>query len=115
MTNATPTVISHVLPGGSEEPIGFASSVLSKAERRYDQVEKELLPIISAIRKFNQYPSDRDFTILIDHTPLQTIYGPDKSITAISLKRLQPWDLMGHDCDILYLASAEHCNTDALV
>ena len=109
-------VISHILPDGSEEPIAFASKTLSKAERGNAQVEKEGLSIVYGIRKFNQYLSGRHFTILTDHKPLLTIFGPDKSLPVMSLQRLQRWALllMGHDYDIRYRSSAEHSNADAL-
>ena len=72
--------------------------------------EKEGLSIVYGIRKFNQYLSGRHFTILTDHKPLLTIFGPDKSLPVISLKRLQRWALllMGYDYDIRYRSSAEH-------
>ena len=58
----------------------------------------------------------RHFTILTDHKPLLTIFGPDKSLPVMSLQRLQRWALllMSHDYDIRYRSSAEHSNADAL-
>ena len=48
-------VLSHVTPHGVEKPIAFASRTLSKSERNYSQIEKEGLPLIFGVKKFNQY------------------------------------------------------------
>ena len=40
------TVVSHVLPNGTERPIGFASQTLSNAEHKYSQIEKEALACV---------------------------------------------------------------------
>lgn len=34
------TVLSHVMPGGEEKPIAYASWTFSKAERNYAQIER---------------------------------------------------------------------------
>lgn len=44
------SVISHVLPDGSEKPIPFASLTLSSCEKNYCQLEKEALSIVFGIK-----------------------------------------------------------------
>ena len=36
-------VLSHRMPNGDERPIGFASRMLTKAEQKYSQLDKEAL------------------------------------------------------------------------
>ena len=42
-------VISHVLPGGEERPIAFASRSLSKSEQNYVQIDKEALALMFGV------------------------------------------------------------------
>lgn len=39
-------VLSHVMPGDIETPIGFVSRNFTNAEKQYREVDKELLAII---------------------------------------------------------------------
>lgn len=48
-------VLSHVMEDGSEQPIAFVSRSLSRAERKYSQLDKEALAIVFAVKKFNSY------------------------------------------------------------
>ena len=57
-------VISHRMDDGSERPIGYASSSLSPAEKKYSQLEKEALAIIFGVKKFHQYLYGLRFTII---------------------------------------------------
>ena len=72
------SVISHVLPDGSERPIAFASQTLSTSEKNYCQLEKEALSLVFSVQKFHQYLYGCKFTLITDHKPLLAILGPKK-------------------------------------
>ena len=59
-------VLSHVMDDGSERPVAFASRSMSAAERNYAQIEKEVLAVVFAVKKFHQYLYGRQFAILTD-------------------------------------------------
>ena len=55
-------VLSHIMPDGSERPIGFVSRTLNIAEKKYAQIDKEGAAIIFGLKKFHCY-------LLEDHSP----------------------------------------------
>ena len=81
-------VISHVYPDGSEKPIAFASRTLSRSQRNYAQIEKEGLALVFGVRRFHQYLYGQNFTLVTDHKPLTTIFGPKKGIPPLAAARL---------------------------
>ena len=109
-------VISHVMGNGEERPIAFASRTLNSAEKNYAQIQKEALAIVWGVKKFFCYLFGRKFTLLTDHQPLISIFGPKKGIpaTAASLMQRYALFLQGYDYDIEYKSSKSHANCDGL-
>ena len=109
-------VLSHVMPGGEEKPIAYASRTLSKPERNYAQIEREALAIVFGVRKFHQYLYGNKFTLLTDHRPLTTILSPVKSTPSMAAARMQRWALLlsAHNYTIQYRKGALHANADGL-
>ena len=109
-------VISHVLPGGEEKPIAFASRSLSKSEQNYAQIDKEALALIYGVQKFHTYIFGRKFTLVTDHQPLTTILGPKKGIPSVAAARLQRWAILlsAYTYDIEFRNTTAHGTADAL-
>ncbi len=109
-------VISHIMDDGSERPIAYGSRTLTASEKNYAQIEKEALSIIFGVKKFHKYLYGRKFTLITDHKPLTTLFGPKTGVPTLAATRLQRWSLilMAHDYDIQYRKSADHSNADGL-
>ena len=55
------------------KPIEYASRSLTSTERRWAQIEKELLSVIYGLERFDQYTFGRRVIIQNDHKPIGTI------------------------------------------
>ncbi|KAL9989578.1 hypothetical protein ACROYT_G004142 [Oculina patagonica] len=60
-----------LMQGG--HPIAYASRALTETESRYAQIEKEMLAIVYAVEKFNDYTFGRKTVVFSDHKPLESI------------------------------------------
>ena len=68
-----------------QRPVIYGSKSLTKSEQAYAQIEKEMLSIVSACKKFHHYIYGRDdVTIETDHLPLIRIF--EKPLHAIPLR-----------------------------
>ena len=56
-----------------EQPIAYASRSMTEAETRYAQIEKELLAVLFALERFNQYTYGKKVLVENDHKPLEII------------------------------------------
>ena len=55
------------------KPTAYASCALTDTEKRYAQIEKELLAVVYALEKFNQYVYGKTVQVESDHKPLESI------------------------------------------
>ena len=70
-------VLSHQMPGVSEEPVIFASRSLLKAQRNNSQIAKEALALAYAVRTFHQCLFGRHF-YLYTYKPLLELFSETK-------------------------------------
>ena len=73
----------------------YVSRALTETETRYAQMEKEMLPILFAVEKFNDYTFCNK--IIVDHQPLESILKKPLHLAPKCLQgmiiRLQKYDL----------------------
>ncbi|XP_050544270.1 uncharacterized protein K02A2.6-like [Daktulosphaira vitifoliae] len=102
---AVGAILSHVYCDNTERPIAFASHLLTKAEQKYPQLEREGLAIIFGVKKFNDYLFGKHFTLVTDNKPIAHILNPGKGIPKIAANRLQRWAyiLMAYKFDIKWV------------
>ena len=81
------------------KPVAYASRAMTSAERNYAQIEKELLAVVVAVKKFDCFLfGHADITVHTDHKPLVPIHqrpivdAPNRRIERMLLK-LQRYNL----------------------
>ncbi|PFX23812.1 Retrovirus-related Pol polyprotein from transposon 17.6 [Stylophora pistillata] len=79
------------------QPVGYASSAMTKTEVNLAQIEKELLTIVFGLERLENYVRGRPVKIETDHKPLGSIFkkrllGATKPLKRIMLQ-LQKYDL----------------------
>ena len=95
------------------KPIEFRSRTLTDTEQRYAQIEKEMLAVVYALEKFNEYTFGRKTTVYTDHKPLTSIIK--KPLHAVP-RRLQSMmiRLQKYDVELEYVAGNKMFIADTL-
>ena len=57
----------------NNRPVCYASRTLTETERRYANIERELLAIVFGCERFHHYLFGAKFTVESDHKPLEMI------------------------------------------
>ena len=69
-------------------PVAYGSRVLTDCQRRYAQIEKELLVIVYGCEKFHQYLYGRDINVESDHKLLESIFKKPLHQAPMRLQRM---------------------------
>lgn len=93
--------------------VEFASRAMTEAEKNYAQIEKELLPIVFAVTRWDTYTYGRSVEIYTDHKPLLAI---NKKSMAAAPKRLQRMllQLQRYDINLTYRPGSQLILADTL-
>jgi RNase H-like domain found in reverse transcriptase/Reverse transcriptase (RNA-dependent DNA polymerase)/Integrase zinc binding domain/Integrase core domain len=103
-------VLSQVIDG-EERVIAYASRSLSRTERNYSSVERELLGILFAIEKFRPYVEGTKFKVITDCYSLlwlNNLKNPSGRLARWSVRLRQ------HNFDLIHRKGANNVVPDAL-
>ena len=95
------------------QPIAFASKSLTDAERRYANIEREMLAVVYACEKFHNYVYGRHFTVRSDHKPLEMIHLKNLGAAPPRLQRML-LRIHGYDMTIKYKPGKDMLLSDAM-
>lgn len=70
------------------KPVAYASRALTDCQRRYAQIEKELLAIVYGCEKFHQYVYGKQIDVESDHKPLESIFKKPLHQAPMRLQRM---------------------------
>ena len=70
------------------QPVAYSSRSLTDTEKRYAQIEKEMLSIVHACKKFHCYIMGKQVTVFNDHKPLEVIFTKPLLAAPMRLQRM---------------------------
>lgn len=113
-TDASQNAVGAILSQGEigkDLPIAYASRTLSKAEKNYSTIERELLAIVYGVQHFRPYLYGKKFKILTDHKPLIYLFSMSNPSSRLMRFRLK---LEEYEYEVIYKTGKSNTNADAL-
>ena len=95
------------------QPIQYASRALTDTEKRYSQIEKEMLSIVFGLSRFHTYTYGRKVTVYNDHKPLAAVLRKPVEDNLARLQRML-CRIMGYDVQFKYVKGKDLFIADAL-
>ncbi|XP_030831434.1 uncharacterized protein LOC115920236 [Strongylocentrotus purpuratus] len=95
------------------KPVAFASKSLSNAQSNYSNIERETLALVFGIVRFHTYLFGKEFTVITDHRPLETIWKKPLRSAPPRLQRLLI-KVQGYRCQVKYRPGKEMILSDTL-
>ena len=96
-----------------DQPIVYSSRSLTDVEGRYAQIEKEMLSIVHACKKFHPYFFGKEVTVYNDHKPLEQILKKPLLAAPMRLQRML-LNLQWYDLIVKYRKGKEMYLPDTL-
>ncbi|GFO37708.1 retrovirus-related pol polyprotein from transposon 297-like protein [Plakobranchus ocellatus] len=97
----------------NDAPVAFASKSLTETEKRYANIERDLLAVVFGCERFHTYIYGKPVIIKSDHKPLQNIHQKHIAHAPPRLQRML-LRIQPYDCTILYKPGKEMVIADYL-
>ena len=94
-------------------PVAYASRALTETEHNYAQIEKELLAVVFACKRFDDFVYGRPIEVETDHKPLVTILNKPLCAAPMRLQKMM-LTLYRYNINITYKQGKELHIADAL-
>ena len=94
-------------------PVAYASRALTETEQNYAQIEKELLAVVFACKRFDDFVYGRPIEVETDHKPLVTILNKPLCAAPTRLQKMM-LTLYRYNINITYKQGKELHIADAL-
>ena len=93
--------------------IAFASRALTDTEKRYTNIDREILVVVAACEKFHSYVIGKKFTVESDHKPLEMTHLNNLTAAPPRLQRML-LRIQRYDLTIKYKPGTEMLLADSM-